>query len=214
MQCSILGDVVRHYFKYQISTFNQPLLTQNNTYGSLTDFAVYREHSGGDFRGMDAWGAFATETGYTSGYYTGNYGNEYSTTLYLYMSTPKPTIITGYSLYIPTVDSAMHGGSVSKTTFSASNDQQNWIKLNSTGGLSQDTQLSFSFNNSNTYRYYRFTYKTVGSGRRDYSAVSSFRLIGNEKTVIAGTEDDYDFYTDRIEGKHIKLNDKYYAVKG
>ena len=214
MKCSILGDVVRHYFKYQISTFNQPLLTQNNTYGSLTDFAVYREHSGGSFEGKDAWGAFATETGYTSGYYTGNYGDQYSTTLYLYMSTPKPTIITGYSLYIPTIDSGMDWGSTDTTSFSASNDQQNWTTLNTTGNISQDTTHTYTFSNTVSYRFYRFSIKTVGSGHKDRTAVSSFRLIGNEKTVIAGTEDDYDFYTDRIEGKHIKLNDKYYAVKG
>ena len=88
-------------------------------------------------------------------------------------------------MYIPTINSGMDWGSTANTWFYGSNTDDNWTQLYSTGGLSQNTQLSFNFTNNNYYRYYMFAIKTVGSGHKDRTAVASFQLkIENTQVKI------------------------------
>lgn len=153
-------------------TWQQPLLTNND---GNPNFHVWRWLENGGYRGGDAWQAFSTASGW-GGQWTGGYRNESTMALNLGMWTALPTIVTGISFYIPTVDSAMDWGSCKETRFYGSNDGTNWTQLYSTGHVGQDYQASFTFSNTTKYHYYRFRYLTYGSGHKDYIAICSFRL--------------------------------------
>ena len=209
MYCIETGEQ-RLYWKRVSTRWIQPLLTSNDGSTTLKVWGTHNRNSG------QSWRSFATEKGYTSGYYTGNYGNEYSTTMYLYMKTDIPILVTGFSLYSPTINSNSDWGSISSTRFYGSNDGETWVLLKETGHFDQDQQVTFTFDNSTYYNYYQYQMTTYGSGHRDQSNVSSFRLIGTYETLSPGTADDYDFYEDvpRLKGisKEVRKYYKYYPV--
>lgn len=200
----------RLYWKNSVTDWNQPLIWDNGSFWG-DRFAVYRYNEGGGYRGGDAWEAFCTYPNW-GGHWTGNYGDEYSTALNLVMYTPVPTLVTGYSVYIPTVDSAMDWGSCRETGFYGSNDGASWVNLNWTWQIAQDRQLTFTFNNSTYYRTYRFYYRTHGSGHKDYIAICSFKLIAKYKAVTQGTATDYDYYEDVPAYQLGYRENKYYGL--
>lgn len=207
---AFLGNTQRQYWKYTENSWVQPLLYSNGTMGG-NNFAVYRYNEAGGYRGGDAWQAFATASGY-GGYWTGNYRDEAWSALNLVMYVPLLVKVTGYSVYIPTVDSAMNWGSCKATQFYGSNDGSNWVQLYSTGHIGQDAQLYFYFTNNNRYKYYRFRYETYGSGHKDYIAICSFRLFATYQAIEPATADNYDFYKDIQTYKIRYQNGKYYTL--
>lgn len=167
----------KHYTGKRPVEWTQPLLTSNDA----PDFGVW-----GDY-GNNTWYAFSSRT--YNGRYITKYGNEYSTTLYTYMDARIPIIVTGISLYIPTVNSDMNWGSIHSTRLYGSNDASNWVQIFNTGNLGQDRYLAFDFTNSTEYRYYQYQMTTYGSGHRDRSSLSCFVLTGYRL-------EDYDYYED------------------
>lgn len=153
--------------------WEQPLLTSNSGNPNFHVWCWYENAGGSD--GNGAWWAVADRSGWHGRYIT-CYANENWNALNLGMWTSVPTLVTGISYYVPTINSDMDWGSVSSTQFYGSNDNSNWTQLYSTGHVDQDRQLTFSFTNSNYYQYYRFRMTAYGGGHRDRLALCSFNL--------------------------------------
>ena len=198
----------RQYYKYIYENWKSPILNNNGTRG-VSELAVWGSHN--QYSG-ETWRAFHTSSGWGN-YYVGNYGNEYSTTMSIFMQTKNPTLVTSYSLYSPTINSNSNWGSISSTRFYGSNDCSNWIQLHSTGNIGQDSQQTFNFTNNTYYNYYQYQMTTYGSGHRDQSNVCSFSLIGTKKTVIETDISDYDYYKDTPIFKAYLKDDIYKAYK-
>ena len=202
-------ETTRKFYKYNYETWTSPLLDNNGEAG-VSDFAVWGSHNQWT---NETWRAFHTASGYTSNYYVGKYGNEYSTTMYIYMHTLNPSLITSYTLYSPTINSNSNWGSIGSTRFYGSNDGVNWTQLHSTGNFGQDAQQNFSFENNTYYTYYQFQMTTYGSGHRDQSNVCSFRISGKRRTSIESSASNYDYYVDTHKYKTPLINKEYKAYK-
>ena len=204
-----IREIIRHYYKYNYEEWTSPLLDSNGIAGS-DEFSVWGSHN--QYSGQ-TWRAFHTNSGYSSGYYVGNYGNEYSTTMSIYMHTLNPTLINCYSLYSPTINSNSNWGSISSTRFYGSNDGVNWTQLYSTGNFGQDSQQTFTFENNTYYNYYQFQMTTYGSGHKDQSNVSSFSISGKIRNSVESTLSDYDYFVDKPEFKVVFENGIYKAIR-
>ena len=201
------GKIIRKYYKYEDITFVQPPLTSDGVLGG-DRFAVYATTNGGspDFGRGTAWGAAYPQTG---SYNTYSKGGAPTTWYTLY--TPLPTLITSCSFHAVWgnyADSYMY------ITFESSTDNSNWVTLYPRTTLHEGDQ-TLTFTNTTRYNYYRLTVGTTGGGNHDGILLSQVQLIGQERTVTAGTENDYDFYKDVDATFLYKTNTptKYYAFK-
>lgn len=204
--------VTSSFVHYTETEWNQPLLTSNT---GNPDFTV-----SGSFNlpqpnpTTKAWYAFATSYGYTPSYYIANYGNEYRTSIYLYMQPSIPTRAYGISLCSPILGSASDGGSIYSGSFSGSNDDgATWTTLVTHGKFPQywynqpQFQATFMFYNATYYNKYRYIMTSVGTGHTDMISICSFRLLAYQQTSSEYLVPSY------ICGA-FKDNDKYYMVKG
>lgn len=180
----------RHYYKWGQITWNQPLLNSNGTAG-VDRLAVWGAVK-------NTWSAFHTKSGYSGSYIT-MYRNEQPLTMTFYMATKNPTIINGFSLYSPTINSDSNWGANKSTSLYGSNTLDNWVLLTSTGKVAQNKQVTYNFTNTNSYHYYKFNLNTYGSGHKDRANVCSFNLIGKEVVYQQGSASDYDYYIDTYD---------------
>ena len=208
-----MKSTTRKYYKYNRTTFSQPILSSNGTYGTGNAFAVMRDSSNGGYRGGDAWYAFHTTSGYTSPYYVGNYGNEYSTTLNIYMWNPKPLVLTSMSFYNPIINSSSDWHAFKEGYFYGSNDGSTWTQLASHGGINGNETHTLTITNTNKFQYFRYSCTSYGSGHKDELDVSSIRLIGQELTKVETTQEQSEFYEDITEYKAFKSGTTYAVFK-
>lgn len=201
--------IQNHYFKKVYTPFNQPLLTSNGTMGG-NSFAVSGSTSGGDVNGAP-WQAFATEKGYSGSlYYVYVKGGRPS--IYLNMYTPKPTVITGYSVFLPQYKGFWGRGT--NNILYGSNTNGNWEQINFQAYIANNTQNVITFENQKVYKYYRFQTTCEGGNGRDGISLSSFRLIGNECTDVEVAEgEEYDYIIKEKKFKTILNKQNFYGIK-
>lgn len=178
------GDKI-NYYKYIDSEFVQPVLSANGTMGG-NSFAVSAQTNGGapNYGRGTAYGACYPQTGSYNTYSKG--GAPYSAII---LYTPNPTLITSFT-YKAVWNMA---GSV-RTSFFASNDNTSWDTLYPSTYLAEGTQ-TINLTNTTRYKYYKLNVQTTGGGNHDGINISGVRIIGTERTVEEGTENDYDFTT-------------------
>lgn len=195
-------QTVRKYYKYIISTYLQPTLTGNGVWGS-SDTAVKETvgnisttYSGpvyGCFNGVNSVSA-------------NNWAN-----LDFRFYSKIPLKITQIKLLQGVMAQATKGGK-----FYYSKDDSSWIQCGSFTGQPLNTSTYTTFNTSvdGYYNYYRILLDeayTYSNGNRHVSC-GGIKLIGTQRTTIAGTEDDYDYYEDVLIYKLPKLENKYYGI--
>ena len=194
--------IVRKYYKFTYSTFEQPALTSDGKIGG-SSFAVSAETNGGtpDFGRGTAYGACYPQTGSYNTYSKG--GAPYAAII---LYTPKPTIITSFKYR-----AAWQSGNV-YVALKASLDGVNWLNLYSKTPLALGTQ-TVTLGNSVAFQYYQLNIHTTGGGGNDGVLISEVRLFGQNRVVENGTADDYDYYVDVQRFSAPKIDGKYYCSK-
>jgi len=107
----------------------------------------------------------------------------------------NPVNITSTTWWIRAGDTNNHQYGDTITTF-GSNDGANWTQLGQThsGNFVYDN-VSCPVTNTEYYKFYKWT-QAVGGYDNDETGTNEFYITGTERTVIPGTESDYDFYLD------------------
>lgn len=198
-----LSKIVRKYYKFAYSTFEQPALTSDGKMGG-SSFAVSAQTNGGvpnHGRGT-AYGACYPQTG---SYKTYSKGGAPYAAIILY--TPKPTLITSV-----TYSAVWNRAGNVNVTFYAANNTSNWVTLYPTTSLAEGAR-TLTLQNSTLYQYYKLNIQTTGGGNHDGINISGVRLIGTERTIENGTADNYDYYVDVQRFSAPKIDGKYYCSK-
>lgn len=190
-------EITRKYYKYVYTTFEQPPLSSNGTMGA-DRWAVSGWVNGGvpDFGQGTPYGSVYPQT---SSYNVYSKGGQPSIAVIMY--TPTPTIITGLTY---TAVWGNYGDSYVYVRVRASNDNSNWTVLYPQAGIHEGTQ-TLTFTNTVLYKYYELYVLTTGGGNHDGIRISGVKLIGQEKTVTEGTEQDYDYFRDTPIYKVVKV---------
>ena len=175
---------------YKDGEFKTPTLSANGTMGG-NNYAV-SSNAG------TAWHAIASRT--YNGKYITKYANEKSSTMYFYIYTPKPTIVTDYGFYIHTVNSDMNWGNIKSSTFGGRTAaESSYTNFKTVSGLARDKYLSYNIpNNTKECQYYRLSLTTHGSGHKDRSSLSCFWMSGTSGMII-GSEEDYTYANEQQE---------------
>lgn len=175
MTCYVPNYTKRHYWKYQYLQWTQPVLTQNGTIGG-DSFAVDGPSTGTNY---PVWAAF----GNTTLFWAATDSTSVAVTLYLY--NPNPLKVS--SLYWKIKDNNRY-----PTTWEwyGSNDNQTWTLINN--GTNNSGEFTLSFDDTNGYTYFKLYMPTNNRGVN----AQTITLTAQERVVVAGTEQDYDFYTD------------------
>ena len=178
----IVNEIIRKYYKYQYSSWTQPVLSANGTIGG-NSFAVDSYNSYGN---NYAYYAF---DGVTSG--TNNVWSPSSLPAYITIYNPSPLNITS----ITVTDWSQHFARTG--TIEASNDNityttlTSWTSTNSTSFGQWTIDLS---SNTGYYKYYR--YKVETSTSSSYANTVEITLTATQRTATTGTSSDYDYYED------------------
>ena len=180
---------VRHYYKYQYSSWTRPNLTSDGTLGG-DSFAC----AGGN---ANPYLAF---DGNTSTYLQIYTNAETTKTLYFY--NPNPLKITSLTF------SYYSGTQIQEATIYGSNDYSNWDEIISYTNNANPNTVTFP-NNTLPYKYYKlYVIKAAGSaGYLGYilSDINEITFVAQERTAVESTSSDYDFYVDVDEYKAFNI---------
>ena len=177
----------REYFKYK--TWNQPILTSNTSYGTIT---VSSDHSDTS----EPWQIF--HMGATVGnrfLFTG------TSSEWIKWQLPEPIKISSCTVYNSAETSYLNRFPKS-ITLQVSDDGSSWKTIGSASGYTQpgnSESHSFTCNSDRAYSYIRWQFaQTFGASPM---AVGVIKI--NAKKVSAGTSSDYDFYKDSYKTYNI-----------
>ena len=178
----------REYFKY--STWNQPILTSNTSYGAIT---ASSDHSTDT---SEPWQIF--HMGATVGnrfLFTG------TSSEWIKWQLPEPIKISSCTVYNSAETSYLNRFPKS-ITLQVSDDGSSWKTIGSASGYTQpgnSESHSFTCNSDRAYSYIRWQFaQTFGASPM---AVGVIKI--NAKKVSAGTSSDYDFYKDSYKTYNI-----------
>lgn len=172
-------QTVRHYYKYQYKTFNQPTLTQNNYLGGDL-FAVAAEY--------EYYNTYWAYHGLDS---TGWLGNQ-ALNWYVFYN-PNPLKVTNLTF------SQISNNYIQKYDLYGSNDNSTWTKI---GSYNQGSgTVSNDISNSTYYNYY----KIQATSYATRTAFCNLIITADEKYSVESTSSDYDFYKDVDEYKAFNI---------
>lgn len=184
-------ELVRHYYKYNYSTFEQPTMEWNGILGG-EDFAVWASTE----VGHPAYTAFDNnESSFWNG---GRLTVDGHPDFIIY--NPIDLKITNWQYNIVT----QHYSKPEEGSMYGSNDGETWtlIAQYSIPFVRGQKLFDISLNHSNYYKYYKWHvtsscsgYKS-GDGWWDRFHIPTVNLTATERTSIESTSSDYDYYED------------------
>ena len=196
-------NTVREYYKYSIQSWTQPTLTCN---GEVVD----------NFSAINYYHAFLPNTTYGT-----IYRDESRAWFELYMHSPLGIVPKSFSFYVqnrtdassPAYNIKFYGTNedwVMNTLISsgASNSGRNnvntgawaeaWDIVGTSGNVGENKTGTIDMStNTKLYRWFRFECSTNGSAYNDRLTIKNFNLTGEQRVIVSGTANDYDFYVDR-----------------
>lgn len=170
-----------HYYKYEYSTFTQPVLTSNT---SNLNFVVSGTNGDSNWRVFDN----NESTGYSR---YSSYGRPDFTSN---ITLSAPACFTGFTVKQRKDGDDNHSGHY--FILYGSNDGTNYTQLVSTGVQGANTYTT-SFANTNYYGFYRFYASPLGGYNEDEIDIRDVSFVGENRSVTEGTAEDYDYF---IEG--------------
>lgn len=177
----------RAYFKYK--TWNQPILTSNTSYGTITASSDHSEPS-------EPWHILTMKA--VAG---GRFLFTGSSSEWIQWQLPEPIKISSCTVYNSAETSYLNRFPKS-ITLQVSDDGSSWKTIGSASGYAQPgnkESISFTCNSDKAYSYIRWTFaQTFGASPM---AVGVIRI--NAQEVIDGTSSDYDFYKDSYKAYNI-----------
>lgn len=185
---------MRKYYKYIDTPWTQPVLSANGTVGG-NDFACFASSIySTSYPAYEAFdGVISSSSWWCS---SGKSGVQY-----IGFYNPDRIKVTNIRFYNQTANSG--DGVIASGTVQASFDNVNYIDLgtfsgNTFGTVYFDIDLS---TNTNYYNYYRI----VATGYAgNYATCGELEITATIGTVVEGTEQDYDFYT---ESPYVEMKD-------
>jgi len=202
-------ECTRKYYKYQYSTFVQPILSANGTLGG-NSFAVYINQLGDSScvasRAFDNNAStFALILGPREGY--PDYPNGYIT-----FYNPIPLQVSAITI-VPRSGYQR----IRKGIFQGSNDNITWSDLYTINTTTNDT-ATYNINSQDAYKYHRIWIVQsdyTANYYYYYTAFTQLDITAQERLVVESTESDYDFYKDIYTYKAMKSYEKgqYYGNK-
>lgn len=196
-----IPQTVRKYYKYNDTVFTNPVLSWNGLLGGAS-FAV----AGANYSSYEAWHLFDgnTSTIFVPSARTGAIGDTH-----LIFYNPDPLKITRFTMTNRNTNvSAPRAGSVY-----FSNNGLNWYPIPNSDWVNDvTTSLStwyIDFVNNNYYNYYKIQFTSWDYSSAAARALAEISLSQGStnltmvRTIIEGTESDYDFYEDVVEYKAV-----------
>jgi len=195
-ECQHISQPVRKYYKYQTSSWTQPVLTWNGLVNG-SDFAVYAS-----YEGTPAYYAFDDNA---SNYWSGGSIVSGNTIDYFIFSQNKLNISNwNYKISSNTYNRPEEG------SIYGSNDNENWTLITSYSieRVAGTTTFDISMN-ANYYNYYKWHITSssngipISGGKWSNGFRCNITLTATQQTIVEGTSSDYDFYKDITNYKAI-----------
>jgi len=199
-------EINRHYYKYIYSTFTQPTLTENGTFGG-NQMAVSHTFGGNNSSWGTTYTAFSPNT---SG--VGFYCNEWKSSMYFCIYLPKPTRLTSLTFFIPYTGSS--SGGAYNTLFyggNGANDRKELIR--NIGTIGENGTCNVALTSSSYYQYYTLYFENGGHSYEDQVEIRNIKIAGESRTVVDGAINDYDYYIDTYKCQTPLINNEYKAYK-
>ena len=172
--------IERKYYKYQYSSWSQPLFTSATTWGSVSADNYYNEQP--PYQALD---------GKTSGGNEADFASSNGTTVNWYWTFEEPLKITNIKMW-NRAGADSYGGATIYTIYGLNNDnsytQIGTISIGATGWASNETAVS----NTNMFK----GLKIYCSGSKNYVGIGEILLTAFTQSIVEGTEQDYDWYED------------------
>jgi len=192
--------VIRHYWKREQTEqpWTQPVLTADGTIGD-DSFAVLASA----FKsGNETYKAFDNNT--STMWCPVNASNPASHYIIIY----NPNALNVSNISVTNRQDTTNPTAVSAGIIYASNNNEEWIEIsnfigNTTAKATWNIDLSL---NENYYKYYKF-YISSGQYGSSSCGVAEIKLTATQlaETIIPGTADDYDYYTDETIYKGVNI---------
>ena len=197
----LVKEIERKYYKYQYSSWTQPILSSNGEMGS-DSFACAGDGSASDI--YAAWKVFNGNTTFANNncYVSNNASNGF-----IEWYNPVPLKITNLQIMNYSVNEV-----IKDYTVQGSNDNINWIDITTGTNTNKSQQGVWDINISNNqtaYNYYRIF---VTSAYSNDWQICLITITATTRTIVEGTASDYDFYEDVDVYKAVKIDDDYYGV--
>lgn len=177
----------REYFKYTV--WNQPILTSNTSYGTITVSSDHSEPS-------QPWQILSSNSSVGERFLFNGTGGQW-----IKWELPKPIKVNSCTVYNSNETSYLNRFPKS-ITFQVSEDGNTWKNIKTVSGYSQPgakASISFDCETDKEYPYICFYFEnTFGASPM---AVGVIRI--NAQEVIGGTSSDYDFYKDSFKAYNI-----------
>lgn len=177
----------REYFKY--STWNQPILTSNTSYGTITVSSDNSEPS-------EPWQILSSSSSAGKRFLFNGTGEQW-----IKWQLHEPIKISSCTVYNSSETSYLNRFPKS-ITLQVSDDGSVWKTIGSTSNYAQPgnkESISFVCDSDKAYSYIRWTFaNTFGA-----SPMAVGVIIINAKKITGGTSSDYDFYKDSFKAYNI-----------
>lgn len=190
----VIKETIRNYYKYQYSSWTQPVLSDNGTIGgdsfSVSTTSVYTA-------GNDIYKGFDNNT---DTYYAGAYDAKPIITMY----NPLPLKIT--NIQVTNRISGTDSVEIRDYKINVSNDNINYTTILT--GTNTDSSYGGVWNinlssNTNAYKYYQIEVLSIGSV--NYCEFAEIKITATQRVTGEGSSADYDFYKDVEVYKAVKF---------
>lgn len=193
------------YYKYVYSTWTQPTLTSDGSFGG-DSIGTAISFGSNNYKWGTAYQVFAPNTGNC-----GLWCDEYQSWVAIDIYIPKVLKITSIQIGCFTTGDGADGNAYNTVLYAGNSKGSTAVTLKNIGTVNIGGTTTFTIDNAGYYQYFRLYFTNGGYAYEDKVCVGNIKIFGTARDVTEGTASDYDYKIESGKTYMIHENNTYKA---